>query len=270
MSYKDRDPRRGWGSALALLSVLKNKNLEGSSGFDDLVGAEALIKFTELPGNKGTAKAQSIRNELVTKLLYKKGPESEGVMPFDQESFYRGKLDRPEDFFFSRFSLREFQPKSVEVGIVRRAISLAIKAPSVCNRQPWHIYHTDERVVIDAALKLQSGNSGFGHIVPNLAIITTDLKAFMPGNEHYQHWIEGGIISMSLIHAFHSLGVASCCLNWSQSPHNDVKLRKSISIKGEHTVIMMLAFGFPDRYNTVCMSARKPVTKFETKIEIRV
>ena len=64
---------------------------------------------------------------------------------------------------------------------------------------------------------------------------------------------------MSLIYALHSLGVASCCLNWSQSPKNDKLLRSLVDIKQNHTVIMMLAIGWPNIKNKVCVSARKPI-----------
>jgi hypothetical protein len=55
----------------------------------------------------------------------------------------------------------------------------------VGNRQAWHVYHSDESDVIKEALSYQQGNKGFGHSVPNLMVIATDLKAFMPGQEHY-------------------------------------------------------------------------------------
>ena len=85
-----------------------------------------------------------------------------------------------------------------------------MKSPSACNRQAWHVYHSDSDEVKLAVLKEQSGNKGFGDKIPNLLIVASDLKAFMPAEERYQHWIDGGMFSMSLVYAFHSLGVASC------------------------------------------------------------
>ena len=144
---------------------------------------------------------------------------------------------------------------------------LAMKTPSVCNRQAWHVYHSDESDVIKEALSYQQGNKGFSENIPNLMVITTDLKAFMSGQEHYQHWIDGGLFSMSIVYALHSLGISSCCLNWSQSPKNDKKLRGSIKIKPNHTVMMMLAVGYPDDNNKVCVSARRPLNEVFTKLD---
>ena len=176
-------------------------------------------------------------------------------------------MQSPEDFFLSRYSLREFLQKPVDLSDVKRVVSLALKTPSVCNRQGWHVYYTSEPGVIADALSHQKGNRGFGHKVPNLIIITTDLKAFMPGQEHYQHWIDGGLFSMSLIYALHSIGIASCCLNWSQSPAADKRLRKGFNIKNNHTIMMMLAFGYPDEENSVCASSRRPIEEVMTELK---
>jgi nitroreductase len=72
---------------------------------------------------------------------------------------------------------------------------------------------------------------------------------------------------MSIIYALHSLGIASCCLNWSQLPKNDLRFRHSLEIKNNHTVIMMLAIGYPDENNNVCVSARRPFNEVFTKLE---
>src|SRR3546814_1994141 len=71
--------------------------------------------------------------------------------------------------------------------------------------------------IIDRALSLQNGNRGFGHEIPCLLILCTDLSAFDTAGERYQHWIDGGMFSMSLVWALHALGYSSCCLNWSKT-----------------------------------------------------
>lgn len=144
---------------------------------------------------------------------------------------------------------------------------LAVKAPSACNRQPWKVYHTTDPHKRDAALALQAGNRGFGHKIPNLLIVTADLRAFMPGEERYQIWIDGGIFSMSLIQAFHSLGIGTCCLNWSVSPKRDKQLRKIFNIDPSQSVIMMLAAGYPRSENFVCASKRPSVETFLEELE---
>ena len=55
------------------------------------------------------------------------------------------------------------------------------------------------------------GNAGFGDRVPLVLVITSDLQTFFAPEERNQAWIDGGMFAMSLVHALHSLGLASCC-----------------------------------------------------------
>lgn len=269
MSYKSRNPKYGWATAFLLIDILKKANNHQSLGYHDYLGAKILNLFINLPENKHSNNSEKISKELASLKFVNFTDSDQAVKPYSIEEFHKGILVSPEDFFLSRFTLREFSNKKVENDVIKRAISLSIKTPSVCNRQPWHIYYTSERALIDEALSYQSGNRGFGHLIPNLMIITADLKAFMTSDEHYQHWIDGGMVSMSMIYAFHSLGLASCCLNWSQTPKNDKKLRERFHIKSNHTIIMFLAFGWPNENNIVCASERRPLNSFSTKLELR-
>jgi nitroreductase len=142
-----------------------------------------------------------------------------------------------------------------------------MKTPSVCNRQAWGIYHTSDQEVKDLVLTYQTGNKPFGESIPNLMVITTDLKAFFSAEEHNQHLIDGGLLAMSLMYAFHSLGIATCALNWSAKPKTDLTLRKYVNIKPHHSIIMVLAIGYPDDNNKVCASTRRPVEEVFFELE---
>jgi nitroreductase len=74
---------------------------------------------------------------------------------------------------------------------------------------------------------------------------------------------------MSLIYAFHSIGVATCALNWSAKPKNDLELRKKLNIEDNHTIIMVLAVGYPDKVNKVCASTRRPVKEVYRELELK-
>jgi nitroreductase len=229
-------------------------------GYHDRAALEVLSKFVSLPENRGTSDAKEIRESLGG--LHVGTPEGHGRKVMSLADLRRGVLQSPEDFFGSRYSLREFRDADVAEEVVEQAVSLALKTPSVCNRQAWHVYHSSEQKIKAIALSYQSGNRGFGQNIPRLLIITSDLKAFMAGEERYQHWIDGGLFSMSLVYAFHSLGVGSCCLNWSQSPSKDRALRKRLNIRNNHSIIMMLAVGWPQSRNSVCASMRRPLRHF--------
>jgi nitroreductase len=270
LSYKERNPNSGWRNAYQLLDLLKYAEKNNSFGYHDIASLQVLEKFINLPENKNDKRMKEIKNILNKYSKYiSNSNENHGVFEYSYEDYRKGILKNPEDFFYSRYSLREFKDEIVKDEDIQRAVRLAMKTPSVCNRQGWGIYHTSKQDIKNIVLKYQKGNKPFGEKIPNLMIVTADLKAFFSPEEHYQYWIDGGLLSMSLIYAFHSIGVATCALNWSAKPKNDLELRKKLNIKDNHTIIMVLAVGYPDENNIVCASTRRPIEEVYQELEIK-
>lgn len=258
LSYKNRDPESGWGRANEILDLLKIANKSSEVGFHDRAAKNVLESFISVADKAHYVKAMAIREE-INKIEFS-SDLTHGVIQYDTIDYEKGVLLKPEDFFLSRYSTREFSDKIIPDDIIRRGIKLSMKTPSVCNRQEWAIYHTSDEKIKEIALSFQNGNKPFGEKIPNLLVVTVDLKAFFGGNEHFQHWIEGGLVSMSLMYSFHALGIASCPLNWSQYPKVDRNIRRKLDIKNDHTIIMFIALGYPVQ-NKVCASTRKPINK---------
>ena len=267
LSYKERNPTSGWGNAERVFLRLKIANANKNVGFHDKGAKRVLTQFLQLPENINQERSKKMLSVLEKMKFDSDLPH--GSLEINEQTYERGKLKDPEAFFTTRHSLREFQDVIVDDDLIYKAVNLAMRTPSVCNRQAWHVYYSNERKIIDKALSYQNGNRPFGKKIPNLMIITTDLKAFFAGAEHYQHWIDGGLFSMSIMYAFHSLGVATCPLNWSQTPKRDKQLRNALKIQPNHTVIMMMAIGHPDVSNKVCGSTRRPVDEIFSKLELR-
>lgn len=267
LSYKSRNPDSGWKNAFEALTLIEKAYVLGELGRVDEVAINALEKFIGLPENKDTSRALLIRERL--KVIDYKRVDGAGVINLASSEFLKGILKDPEGFFNSRYSLREFKEEAVDKELIGRAVRLAMKTPSVCNRQAWAVYHSADQKVKDVVLDHQNGNKPFGKKIPNLLVVTADLKAFFTGNERYQHWIDGGLFSMSLIYALHSLGVGSCPLNWSQSPSVDKSLRMLLDIDSAHTIIMVVAVGYPDEWNKVCVSARRPLDDVFYELKLR-
>lgn len=267
LSYKKRNPTSGWKAAKKVLNLLLVAKKSGTITYHDKAGKQVLDKFLSLPENKETDQAKYFFEKLQS--IDFASNDNHGAFEYSLHDFYKGKLENPEDFFYSRYSLREFKDEIVSKEVIERAVQLAMKTPSVCNRQSWHIYHTDNENVKKQIITFQGGNKPFGEHVPNYIVVTTDLKGFFTGKEHYQHWIDGGLLSMTLMYTLHSLGVASCPLNWSQTPQKDKAFRKAVNIDDSHTIIMVLAVGYPDETNIVCASARRPMQEIYSELKLR-
>lgn len=248
LSFANRTSGRGRAAAIELHDLLTAAEAEGRPvHFQEDVGRAVLGKFAQVEDLSAIATDSAGGTT---------GPG--GVCEINVSDLKRGVLDRPEDFFTSRHSLRDFDQRPVDDSALRRAVQLATHSPSVCNRQGWHVYKTQDRGTIDKALSFQNGNAGFGHRVPALMIISADLNAFDAAGERFQPWIDGGMFSMSLVWALHAIGLGSCCLNWSKGPRDDRRIRMALNVEAHHSIIMMLALGHPQSTTMVCDSARTP------------
>lgn len=182
-----------------------------------------------------------------------------GSKPYSNHLLEKGTLDQPEQFFYSRYSVREFDTVKVEQDKIIRAIQLASKTPSSCNRQPWFTYHIDDADLIRDVLSIQGGANGFAQTISNLVVIAVDQRAYDTAVERYQGWIDGGMYGMSFVYACHSLGLGTCCLNWAKNISDERKLRRLLPIQKEHTVLMFVAVGLSSQEFKVCRSERTPV-----------
>jgi nitroreductase len=174
-----------------------------------------------------------------------------------QEVHAAARIDL-SDFFARRHSVRHFDPAPVDPALIRRAIEMAQKAPSVCNRQSGRVHVLTSDAGKARALKYQNGNRGF-EVIPVVLLITSDLRCFLEPSERYQAWIDGGLFAMSVNYALHSLGLGACMLNWSVDASTDAAMRMANAIPEHESIIMMMAVGhLPERFR-VAQSSRRPI-----------
>ena len=172
-----------------------------------------------------------------------------------------------ESFANARHSVRNFSQESVSNGVIEKAVQIAQKAPSVCNRQGWHVYALMNRLDIRSALEFQNGNAGFRENIPCLLLVTGDNAAMLFENERNQIWIDAGLFSMALVYALQSLGLASCCLNLCLPFTEEKRLGEFCGIPKKERVVMMIAVGHPPERMLVACSARHPLSSVLTWVK---
>lgn len=149
----------------------------------------------------------------------------------------------------NRFSVRDFSTKEVDSELIENAVQIALKTPSVCNRQSWAVKCISDKSLMKKILSLHQGNRGFGEKINQLLVVTTDLSSFDYAKERYQCYIDGGLFSMSLMYALQYNGLASCPLNWSVEKYKDQKMRKALHLRESQTIIMLIAVGhYPEAF----------------------
>ena len=121
MSYKNRSSSHGWTAAFSLMEHCKAINASKNIGYHDKIALSVLKDFINLEGNVDRPEAKQILREIEEFDFL--SDEDYGSHLLSRDEMTVGKLEFPENFFLSRFSLREFSPEAVENHIIEKAIS---------------------------------------------------------------------------------------------------------------------------------------------------
>ena len=155
----------------------------------------------------------------------------------------------------SRWSVREYSDKSIDVKKIENSIKLAQKSPSACNRQSSRVHIVSDAKIIKKLIRVQGGFTGY-KLPPTLLIVTSDTNAFLDITERNQPYIDGGIFSMSLLLALEYYGLPACPLNAMFDKRRDIKIRGILNMKHSELMIMFIAVGNFNKSPKVAKSFR--------------
>ncbi len=171
------------------------------------------------------------------------------------------------DFYelaLNRHSVRDYAKDKVDHDKVKNALSIASKTPSVCNRQPWHVYLTYDIELINKLLDLQHGIRNMANNVSGLIVVCSNNNYLAAGRERNQGFSDAGMYSMSLLYALEYENIAACPLNANFSLQTDKKIRKIMNIPKNQNVVMFITIGeFKSSYE-VPVSQRDPLENYLT------
>lgn len=178
---------------------------------------------------------------------------------FDQLSF--------EELSKIRYSLRDFGEDNLDDSEVFKAINMASKTPSVCNRQSWKVRYIKCPEKVKDTLIIQNGLTGNGENLRKLLVVTADKQYMNGGHERNQTYIDGGLFMMSLLYALTSIGIASCTLNTNFDMKRESNMRQLLDVKDSEDFIALIAIGTYPKTFKVAKSPRDDYTLFTTVIE---
>lgn len=177
----------------------------------------------------------------------------ERLIPNDKTMDYDGFLE----LCIQRVSTRIFQPKSVHRELLDKAFNAALRSPSACNRQPFEFLVYDKEEDIKKLIKLPGGISGFDKDVPVLIFLIGDLSAYFDERDRHLIYIDGGLVSMSLMLALETLGLASCALNWPDIEEKERALGDALKLPQYKRCILAMTVGYPDVEGGIPYSLKK-------------
>lgn len=157
----------------------------------------------------------------------------------------------------NRASVRDFSGEAVDSKLVLSAIKNALKTPSVCNRQGWKVYLTENKTLIKDILYFQKGFNGYPKLPEILLTVCVSNSSFLSPVERNEAFVDGGLLSMSIIYGLEYEGLACVTLNAMMDSKSEKQIRKIVKIDSSEQVILFIAIGqFKDKV-TVPVSDRK-------------
>lgn len=236
-----RDPRAGWGydKAEKLVELLaKECKISDNDRKAVEIGKAVLAAYIEA------------KNEIpdeADRLSKLKAAIVSAGLNADADAAYGGTLllhkedvlqdASVERLFFTRHSIRDFADSQVDPQKLERAITLALRAPSACNRQASQVY------VISGEARVKAG-SGNEYHADKYLIITGNMRAF--DISELNDWIVstsvfGGYLSLAL----HAEGIGSCIFRKDiirKSSYND-RIKALCHIPDDEQIILEMAIG---------------------------
>lgn len=167
-----------------------------------------------------------------------------------------------ESLLYSRHSLRYFQEAPPSRELLEKALELASRTPSACNRQAWHthVYFGDESHEL---LRMQDGCRGFYDDIPCSIVVTADMKGFL-GHEPFQCYVDGGLYAQNLINALHYVGLGAIPLSCGFMSDKLLAMQKRFGIPDSEVMVVIIGTGVMPDEMKVAISTRRPVTATNT------
>jgi nitroreductase len=255
--------RYGFGQSriLAIVDNLKN-NRQYEKEEEYLYAIGLLKEYLDLHDRNQQELPTSYRKAIED--ITSRFPEIEPVKQIDITSdMYFADINAPFNVLVkSRRTIRYFEDAAPYEDVVE-AVRMAGYAPSACNRQSVKC-HYFEGEKVQEILKVQTGNRGFGHLAPQLIVLTSD-ASMVGAKEYNDSFTNAGIFAMNLSYALYHKKIASCILNWSVLSKDDKKLRKIAGIPFQETIVLIIILGKTPKEFKIAVSKRQPVEEYLIK-----
>lgn len=178
------------------------------------------------------------------------------VIPYKQKKHNNTKNFK--ELAEGRFAVRTYSNTIVDKSDIKEVIEIAMKTPTVCNRQSIKIHTIYKKEIIKKVLDVQGGIAYYD-TPPVLLLITSDDRGYVGPNERNQGYIDGGLFAMSVLYALEYKKLAACPLHAMFDDVQDMTIRGMLNLLDSEKLITFISVGHFNEKNNVCKSFRYPV-----------
>ncbi|UCX03983.1 nitroreductase family protein [Shewanella glacialimarina] len=170
------------------------------------------------------------------------------------------------DLCIRRRSVRWFTDKAVADDQLNEAISIALLAPSACNRQPFRFHVCNDQQLAPDIARLAGGTAGFADNIPCVITIVGDLSAYPMSRDRHVIYIDAALAAMQLMLALETLGLSSCPINWPDIDVPEQKMADRLRLTDFERPVMLVAIGYADPHGMIPYSQKKSINVIRTDV----
>ena len=178
-----------------------------------------------------------------------------GIYVLDKHTTNLRSKDSFNIFSQSRFSVRDFGSERIPLARIEKALALAEKTPSACNRQSWKIYVYADNILRNRMFSLQGGCKGFSEDMQYAILICGDIRGYNI-NELSQVYVDGGIYAMNLLYALHFEDVAAIPLTMAHKQNMIKRIKREMGLPENEMPILLVGVGSYKESYKVAVSQR--------------
>ena len=156
-----------------------------------------------------------------------------------------------------RRAVRWYDGRPVPEALLRQAIDLAALAPSACNRQPFWVYSSADAEAAVAMARCAGGTEGWAENIPCTLALVGDLGNYSRERDRHLIYIDSALFAMQLMLALETLGLATCPINWPDTPVAETRLAKLLGLTPELRPVMLVSVGYALEDGLVPYSQKK-------------
>lgn len=210
---------------------------------------EAYLKFHRENLNDSRIKTVSEQLEQIKTFTEKPSDRAYGGVLHVRTSTDEAVYQHFKKLVEARHSVRDFSGEAVPMEKLRKAIEIALRAPSACNRQGVRAYIItgDNKQYLS---KWLAGVGGFADSVDKFIMITGKISAYR-SEEQFQYVVSASIFAGYLSLALQSVGIGGCLIQrpllrgkkWNE-------LSEHFQIPRDEQIVIMLGIGMlKEEYN---------------------